>query len=274
MPARPRRRKGPQPIGQRNPIAPGLHVRPFPQHTGQRFAGPLHATLRAGIDGNDGLLRAAQLIIVGQIRLTEHHGVRQGQLPRCFRLPGQLLRPLPRIHQHDRSAVFVALGQETVVLEREQDGRGVRQPAGLDQHAAKRLDPAAERLHEQVAQGIDHRAADHAAQAPAFDQDDIVARLADQMMIDAHIAIFIDDHDGIRIRRIPQQAIEQRGLAAAQEPGDHRYADALAVFLVPMNFFPMNFFPMNFFHMNRPMGASRRRRPAKTKRAIHLREWP
>ena len=80
--------------------------------------------------------------------------------------------------------------------------------------------------HEQVPQRIDHRAADRAAQAAAFDQHDVVLGQAHQVVVHAHVAILVDDHHRVRIGRFLQQAVEQRRLAAAQKPGQHGHADA------------------------------------------------
>ncbi|MNY47024.1 hypothetical protein D3C86_1822580 [compost metagenome] len=83
-------------------------------------------------------------------------------------------------------------------------------------------------------------------------------------MINANVAVFIDDDKRIGIGRIMQQTVEQRGLAAAQKTGDHRYADALII-----------------FHVGRSDGGrlglrakSAKTDWRKTKRATHLREWP
>ena len=131
-----------------------------------------------------------------------------------------------RIHDHDGAAIGIALGQEAIVLQREQHGRRVGQAAGLDEHAAKWLDLPAQCQHEQVPQRIDHRAADRAAQAAAFDQHDVVLGQAHQVVVHAHVAILVDDHHRVRIGRFLQQAVEQRRLAAAQKPGQHGHADA------------------------------------------------
>ena len=132
-----------------------------------------------------------------------------------------------RIHDHDGAAIGIALGQEAIVLQREQHGRRVGQAAGLDEHAAK-VDLPAQRQHEQVPQRIDHRAADRAAQAAALDQHDVVLGQAHQVVVHAHVAILVDDHHRVRIGRFLQQAVEQRRLAAAQKPGQYGHADAFS----------------------------------------------
>ncbi|MNV63047.1 hypothetical protein D3C71_1556230 [compost metagenome] len=136
------------------------------------------------------------------------------------------------------------------MLEHEKRRRRIRQPAGFNDHVAKRLDPAADRQHEELAQGVDHRATDHAAQAAAFDKHDIGGRQSDQMMVHTNVAILVDDNDGIRIGGLVQQAVKQRGLAATQKTGEHCHADAPVVFLSAL-FLLALFQPIVFHHSPR-----------------------
>src|SRR5690606_15273322 len=46
------------------------------------------------------------------------------------------------------------------------------------------------------------------------------------MMVHAHGAELIDDNGGVGIGRVLHQPVQQRGLAAAQEAGQHDHADA------------------------------------------------
>src|ERR1041385_15314 len=46
--------------------------------------------------------------------------------------------------------------------------------------------------------------------------------MLDQQMIKADLAELIDDHGGACERRVLEQAVEQRGLAGAEKPGEHR----------------------------------------------------
>ncbi|KAG1531310.1 hypothetical protein G6F50_016769 [Rhizopus delemar] len=89
------------------------------------------------------------------------------------------------------------------------------------------------RQHEKIAQGVHHGTADDTAQAAALDQHDIGRRQAHQMVINADVAVFVDDDQRIGVGRFVQQTVQQRGLAAAQKSRNHCHADALVIVHVP-----------------------------------------
>jgi hypothetical protein len=52
--------------------------------------------------------------------------------------------------------------------------------------------------------------------------------MLDQQMVDPDLAELVDDDGRLRERRILQQSVEQRGLAGAEEPGQHGERDRRA----------------------------------------------
>ena len=69
---------------------------------------------------------------------------------------------------------------------------------------------------------VDEIAPYGAAQAAARQHDHAVVDLLDQKMIEADLAELVDQHGGVGERRIAQQRVEERGLAGAEEAGQHR----------------------------------------------------
>jgi hypothetical protein len=52
-------------------------------------------------------------------------------------------------------------------------------------------------------------------------QHHIVGDIFDQQVVERDVAEFVDDDGGFRQRRILQQFVEQRGLAGAENAGEH-----------------------------------------------------
>jgi hypothetical protein len=63
-------------------------------------------------------------------------------------------------------------------------------------------------------------AADGAAQAARLQQHHGVVDALEQMMVEPDLAELVDQHGGVAECRIGQQALQQRGLARAQEARD------------------------------------------------------
>ena len=58
-----------------------------------------------------------------------------------------------------------------------------------------------------------------AAQTTRVENDDLVVHLFDQVVVYGGVAQFVDQYGGIAEFRLPQQMIEQRGLAGPQKTG-------------------------------------------------------
>ncbi|CFL89834.1 Uncharacterised protein [Bordetella pertussis] len=204
----------------------------------QRLAAAHHAHGHARIGARHIAHGAGQLHLAGQVRLAEHDQVRQRDLLGRLGLHHQLFAHVLRIDHGDRAVIRVALGQERIVAQREHDRGGPGQAGRLQQHPLERLDAAAHHQHEQVAQRIDQAAAGGAAYASALQQHDTVIDIAYQMVVHAYVAELVDDDHRLGVLGLLHQTIEQRRLAAAQESGQHRHADA-AVLLERIHRFPM-----------------------------------
>ena len=85
----------------------------------------------------------------------------------------------------------------------------------------RKADAAVVEIAQQAFERDDQIAAQRAAQAAALQQHHVVVDGLDQQMVEADLAELVDDDGGVGERRILQQAVEQRGLAGAEEAGQH-----------------------------------------------------
>ena len=102
-----------------------------------------------------------------------------------------------------------------------QHRRRVGEPGCFQDHAAE-AGAAIVEVAQKLLQGVDQITPQRAAQTTALKQDDTVPNLPNQQVVEADFAEFIDDDGGLCERRIADQAVEQRGLAGAEEAGQHR----------------------------------------------------
>src|SRR5205807_1257181 len=107
-----------------------------------------------------------------------------------------------------------------------QHGCGIGEPRRLQNDAAKDRAAVVE-VAQQLFERVDEVAAQGAAQATALQQYDAVADRFDQQMVEADFAEFVDDHRGFGERRVAEQAVEQGGLASAEEAGEHRQGNGV-----------------------------------------------
>src|SRR5262249_48078621 len=98
--------------------------------------------------------------------------------------------------------------------------RGIRQAGGLQDHAAKNGAAVVE-IAQQLLERIDEVATQGAAEAATLQKDDALSDWSDQEMIEPDLAELVDDDRGLGERWIGDQSIEQRGLAGAEEAGQH-----------------------------------------------------
>ena len=83
------------------------------------------------------------------------------------------------------------------------------------------------RSRSSCSSAVDEIAAQGAAQAAALQQHHAVVDRFDQQMIETDLAELVDDHGGLGERRVAQQPVEQRGLAGAEEAGEHAQRNGL-----------------------------------------------
>ncbi len=106
-------------------------------------------------------------------------------------------------------------------------GAGSASPVVSMHHAAEGGAAIVE-IAQQVLQRVDEVAAHRAAQAAALQQHHVVVDMLDQQMVEADLAELVDDDGGLGERRVLEQPVEQRGLAGAEEAGEHGQRDGLA----------------------------------------------
>jgi len=83
-------------------------------------------------------------------------------------------------------------------------------------------------LGDEIAQRVLQVGAGVAAQATVAEQRDIVGRGAHERIVDADAAELVDDDRGARALGGGEKAAHQRGLAGAEEAGDHGHRNARA----------------------------------------------
>ena len=111
------------------------------------------------------------------------------------------------------------------------DRHRVGEAGHLDQHTVEIALGAAAALGLKVEQARCNLVMYVAAEAAAVDHAHAITRRLDQHVVDAHLAVFVDDDRGARKVVELEQAVDQSGLAAAEEAGDqqHRHARHLRI---------------------------------------------
>ena len=115
-------------------------------------------------------------------------------------------------------------GQPGVGEQRVQDRAGIGEARGLDGDAAER-DLAAGASRQQPMQRLDEIAAQRAAQASRRQQRDLAVEPLVEPVVERRLAELVDDDQRLGQRGVAQQAVEQRGLAGAEEAGDEMERD-------------------------------------------------
>ena len=128
-----------------------------------------------------------------------------------------------RVHHRHHRLDMEHVAQRAVGGEGLQDGRGIGEARGLDHDAPEIRQFAALALDHHAAQRALQIAARDAAQAAIAEQHRLVGALAQQRVVDAGGAEFVDHHRGALPLRRRQERAQQRGLAGAEEAGHHRH---------------------------------------------------
>ena len=174
----------------------------------------------AGIERMQPCFKSADLIRCCDIRLAQDQPVSNGSLLHRFNLGVQRCGAEHRIHHRHHAIKPEGPQRHRVAHQRLQNGGGVSQARGFNQHAANFM--PAFGLERQVTQSALQIAADGAAQAASIEQHGIFIKLFDQQMVKPNLAEFIDKNSTARHIRMLQQPVQQRGLARAQKAGQHR----------------------------------------------------
>ena len=120
-----------------------------------------------------------------------------------------------------KARAHIAIGQQDL------DHRHrIGEPGHLDQYDVEITRATNGALGVQVEQTGSDLLMHVAAQAAGIEDAHAGARRLDQHMIDAHLAVFVDDDGRAREGTRLQQTIEQGGFAAAKKAGDQQHRQA------------------------------------------------
>ena len=193
------------------------------QHVRERHLAALGAVqLGVGVDGADPRLDLGKLRLGNEIGLVEHDDVGERDLVLGF---GGVLEPVAQPfgvgNGHDRVEPGVLLH---VLVDEEglRHRRRIGQPRGLDDDGvelALALHQTFEDAHEIAA----HRAAD----AAIVHLEHFLVGADDQIIVDADLAEFVDDHGVFLAVVLRQDPVQKRGLAGAEIAGQHGHGNFL-----------------------------------------------
>ena len=168
------------------------------------------------IDAADASLDLAQLRVGHQIGLVDQDHVGEGDLVLRFgRVLETILEPLG-VGDGDHR---IELGLAADVLVDEEGlrhRRRIGEARGLDDDGVE-LALAAHQAFDDANEVAAHGAAD----AAVVHLEDFFVGADHQLVVDADLAEFIDDHGVFLAVRLGQNAVEQRGLAGAEIAGEH-----------------------------------------------------
>ncbi len=177
---------------------------------------------RRRIDGAQRCQRGTELRDVRGVHLGDHEPVGKLRLGAAQRLQSQLHQPVQRVDGDDHLAHQDVMGEDRIVADRADDGRGIRQPARL-QH-----DPvdaqAGDTAVGELAQEGDEAAAPGATGAAAR-QGGKTGRAAHHHLVDRRVRGLVDDDMGAVERALMQPVAEPRRLARAEEAAENGQLD-------------------------------------------------
>ena len=151
-----------------------------------------------------------------EVGLVEENDVGEGDL--LLRLPAvvEMLGDVPGVDDGDNAVEAIGVADFGVAEERLRHGAGVGQAGGLDEHAVEAV-----LALEEPAEDAEQVAAHGAAEAAVVHGEDLLVGLDDELVIDAHLAEFVlNDGDPAAVL-FGENAVQQGGLAGAEEAGEH-----------------------------------------------------
>ena len=161
----------------------------------------------------------------GEVGLADHQPVGGRRLLQRLPVPVEILGAAAAVDDRDHAAQHKARGDEGVILQRLQKRHRIGKAGGLDDDAPERRDLAGIEPKRKPRQGDDQITEHGAAEAAIGEQNGLVFRRLDQQMIEADLAEFVDDDQrALHVRRA-EDAVEQRGLAAAEKAGQQVNGD-------------------------------------------------
>ena len=168
-------------------------------------------------------LQRLRVLVAHEIGLRQQDAVGESHLLLRLVELVELLRRVLRVDHGDHAVEQVVLADRVVEEERLRHRAGIGHAGGLDDHALEGelalLAPVlelAEDAHEVAAHG--------AAEAAVVHLDDLLAAvLQEEVVVDAGLAELVLDHRDPAAVVLAQDAVEQRRLAGAEEPGEDRH---------------------------------------------------
>ena len=191
------------------------------QHLGQRHIAKMHrADGRARVHVLEAVDQVVLFLLAHQVGLGQEYLVGKAHLPACLLAVVQLLLGVLGVHQSNDGIDEIGLGDLIVHEKSLRHGAGVGKPRGLDHHAVERHQPLAA-LGGQQLQGFAQILADGAADAAVAHLQNLLFGLGlEDVGVDVFLAELVFDHGDLLAVHFGQHALEQRGLAGAEEAGE------------------------------------------------------
>jgi hypothetical protein len=170
---------------------------------------------RPPVHGRDPPRERGELLRGDQVGLVEQDDVGEGDLLLALAALVEVEGHVAGIHDRDHR-VQLELCLQLVIHEEGLDhGRRIGEASGLDQHMVEAIAPPHEGA-EDANEIAPHRAAD----APIVHLEDLFLCRNDEVVVDAYLAeLVLDDGDPLAVV-FAQDAVQERGLARAQKPGE------------------------------------------------------
>ena len=208
-----------QPAGDLAPLAAGRVQVAGQQGVGIERFGVEVEDRRGGVDfahrGADG-----PAAVLRHRRFGQYETVGDRRLLDRFRMAFELGGAVHRIDDSNDAAEPEMMLEYRLGEDRVGDGRRVGEARSLDGDAPEGRDFAALALGEQAPERALQVAADGAAQTAAVHQQHAFLGMLDQVVVEADLAEFVDEHGGVAQGGRFQQPGQQGRLAAAEEAGD------------------------------------------------------
>ena len=182
-----------------------------------------------------------------QIRLVEHDAVGECDLCQGLGIFAQMLLDMAGIHQGDDAIQMEFLLDVIVNEEGLRHRSGICESGGLQHDAVEAVTPP-----RQVAQYADQVAAHRAADAAVVHLENFFVGVDHQILVDADLAELILDDCNAQAMTLAEDAVEQGGLAAAKEAGQHGYRTLFHHILSWVVSMGKGFKPQNGLHGEHP----------------------
>ncbi len=134
---------------------------------------------------------------------------------------------MARVDDGNGAVIAEALRDELVVADDAEEGARIGEPGGLDYHPAESRDLAAERLLEEIEEGVHERGLQGAADASRGEQHDRVVDLLHQLVIEPDAAELVDEDSAVLHLGLVDPVVEHGGLSASEKSGENGNGYAL-----------------------------------------------